>query len=203
MKNYFYTITFILLSFFQTSVIAQNNQTNNMDTKKILVTFFSRAGENYAVGNVRVGNTQILAEMIASEVKADLFKIEPTKAYPADYNECTKVAKEELNAKARPTIKGDIAVEDYDIIFIGYPNWWGDAPMPVYTFIEKHDWHGKMVIPFCTHEGSGLSNSDKIETACIGASFGKGLAMYGHTAQNSQASAKSTVQKWLKNQLGL
>ncbi len=89
-------------------------------------------------------------------------------------------------------------MEDYDIVFLGYPNWWGDTPMAVYTFIEKHDWQGKTVIPFCTHEGSGLgSTENKLENACKGANFLKGLAIQGATAQNRQTQAKQSVTNWL------
>ena len=69
------------------------------------------------------------------------------------------IAKTEKEEQGPACRKGDIAAEDYDVIFLGYPNWWGDMPMAVYTFIEKHDWNGKTVIPFCTHEGSGLSGT--------------------------------------------
>ena len=191
------TLLFAALSF---TACAQTNQRKeqNMSTKKTLVAFFSRAGENYAVGHIEKGNTHILAEMIAAETGGDLFHIEPVTPYPDDYTECTEVAKRELNAKARPAIKGDTAVEDYDIIFIGYPNWWGDMPMPVYTFIEKHSWQGKTVIPFCTHEGSGLSGTEnKLKAACKGATVLKGLAVRGATAQNAQAQAKESVNNWL------
>ncbi len=169
-----------------------------METKKMLVAFFSRAGENYAVGHIEKGNTHIVAEMIAAETGGDLFRIEPQTPYPDDYTECTEVAKRELSAKARPAVQGDIAVEEYDTVFIGYPNWWGDAPMPVYTFIEKHEWQGKTVIPFCTHEGSGLSGTEsKLKAACKGSTVLKGLAMRGATAQNAQAQARESVKNWL------
>lgn len=191
------TLLFAVLSF---TANAQTNQRKeqNMNTKKTLVAFFSRTGENYAVGNIEKGNTHIVAGMIAAETDGDLFHIEPVTPYPEDYTECTEVAKRELNVKARPAIKGDAAVEDYDIIFIGYPNWWGDMPMPVYTFIEKHDWQGKTVIPFCTHEGSGLSGTEnKLKAACLGATVLKGLAVRGATAQNAQSRAKESVKNWL------
>lgn len=170
-----------------------------MENKKTLVAFFSRAGENYAVGHIEKGNTHVVAEMIAAETGGDLFHIEPVTPYPDDYTECTEVAKRELNAKARPAIKGDIKAEDYDIIFIGYPNWWGDMPMPVYTFIEKHGWQGKTVIPFCTHEGSGLSGTEnKLKAACQGATVLKGLAVRGATAQNKREQARQSVKNWLE-----
>ena len=191
-------LLFFAMSF---SFMAYAKDANNSQTmeksKKVLVVYFSRPGSNYSVGNVKVGNTQVLAEMIAKETGAATFKIDPEKVYPAGYDECTKVAKQEKTSNARPAIKGDVKVEDYDVIFIGYPNWWSDAPMPVYTFIEKHNWQGKTVIPFCTHEGSGLSNEREIKAAVKGATLLKGLGMYGHTAQNDRDNAAKTVKNWL------
>lgn len=169
-----------------------------MNRKKVLVAFFSRADENYNVGYIEKGNTQIIAEMIARETDGTLFHIETVTPYSANYVKCIEVAKKELNTKARPVIKGDAHVENYDIVFLGYPNWWGDVPMAVYTFIEKHDWQGKTVIPFCTHEGSGLgSTENKLKHACKGATFLKGLAVQGSTAQNRQTLAKQSVTNWL------
>lgn len=169
-----------------------------MNTKKMLITYFSRKGENYAVGHIEKGNTQIIAEMIASETGGGLFHIEPVKPYPKNYDQCTSVARKELMEKARPEIQNDIQTEDYDIIFIGFPNWWGDMPMPVYTFIERHNWTGKTFIPFCTHEGSGLSDiEEKLKKACKGAAVVKGLAVHGTTAQHQQEQARQSVKNWL------
>ncbi len=171
---------------------------SNMTNKKVLVAFFSRADENYNVGYIEKGNTQIIAEMIGEKTGGDLFHIETVTPYPADYMKCIDVAKKELNSKARPVIKGDANVEDYDIIFLGYPNWWGDAPMAVYTFIEKHNWQGKTVIPFCTHEGSGLGSTEgKLKNACKGATFLKGLAVQGVTAQDRHEQARLSVKNWI------
>lgn len=127
---------------------AQNTlvKERNMNTKKILVAFFSRTGENYAVGRIEQGNTHIVAEMIASATGGTLFRIEPAIPYPDDYRACTEIAQREKRSKARPALVGEIAAEEYDVIFLGYPNWWGDLPMPVYTFLERHDWQGKVVI---------------------------------------------------------
>lgn len=170
----------------------------NMNEKKVLIAFFSRADENYNVGHIEKGNTQIIAEMIATETGGTLFHIETVTPYPANYVKCIEVAKKELNTKARPDIKGDAPVEEYDIVFLGYPNWWGDVPMAVYTFIEKHDWQAKTVIPFCTHEGSGFgSTENKLKNACKGATFMKGLAVQGTTAQTQQTQAKRSVTNWL------
>lgn len=175
------------------------------DSKKLVV-FFSHTGENYNVGYIEKGNTHIIADMIADTTGADIFEIVPEKGYPKDdYNECIEIAKVELQANERPAVKGDIKIEDYDVVFIGYPNWWGNPPMCVYTFIEKHDWNGKTVIPFITHEGSGMGGTDrKIASACDGANtlIGKGLAIQGKIAQENQTSAQKSVERWL-NGLGL
>ena len=177
----------------------------NEDSKKLVV-FFSHTGENYNVGNIEKGNTHIIADMIADATGADIFEIVPEKDYPHDdYNECIEIAKKELQADARPEVKGDVAVEDYDVIFIGYPNWWGNPPMCVYTFIEKHDWNGKTVIPFITHEGSGMGGTDrKIAEECEGANtlVGRGLAVQGKVAQENRTAAHRSVERWL-NELGM
>lgn len=102
---------------------------------EVAVIYFSRAGENYSVGNVKKGNTEILAEIIAKETGSNLFKIEPEKPYSEKYDECVNLAKKEQLDKARPTYKGDIAdLSKYETIYLGYPNWWGDMPMIVYHF---------------------------------------------------------------------
>ena len=179
-------------------------KTMNMDGKKLVV-FFSHTGENYNVGYIEKGNTHIVADMIADATGADIFEIVPEKGYPKSYNECIEIAKKELQANARPAVKGDVKIEDYDVIFIGYPQWWGEPPMCVYTFIEKHDWNGKTVIPFVTHEGSGMGGTDrKIAAECKGANTltGKGLAIQGKIAQANQTSAKKSVEKWIEG-LGL
>lgn len=187
------------------STEAQSNpeQTENMNNNgKKLVVYFSHTGENYNVGYIEQGNTAIIADMIFDATGADKFEIIPEVAYPKVYDECIDIAKKELNAQARPQIKGDIAVEDYDVIFLGYPQWWREPPMCVYTFIEKHDWNGRWVIPFVTHEGSGMGGTDlKIAAACKGAdvAVGKGLAIQGKIAQENRTSAKKSVEKWLKD----
>ncbi len=201
MRRYFYTMALVLCTMFHLTSCAQSankESDKDMNSKKILVTYFSRTGENYSVGNIKTGNTQIVAQVIAEATGADLFHIEPVEEYPANYDECTKIASKEREANARPAYKGDAKVEDYDIVFIGYPIWWGDAPMPVYTFIDAHKWNGKTVIPFCTHEGSGLSNENEIHKACKGATFLNGLCVYGHNAQNNPPETRAAVLKWLK-----
>ena len=179
--------------------IQSKKKVEEMKNKKILVAYFSRADENYNVGYIEKGNTQVVAEMIAEETGGTLFHIETVTPYPADYNECIDLAKKEMNSGARPAILGDADVEAYDIIYLGYPNWWGEVPMAVYTFIEKHSWHGKTVVPFCTHEGSGLGSTvGRLKTECQGATFLPGLAIQGTVAQNSRNQARQSVKAWLK-----
>ena len=166
---------------------------------KSLVVYFSRADENYSVGTITEGNTAILAKMIAQKTAADSFEIVPEKAYPKNYSECTDVAKDEQRKKARPAYKGDIDTAGYDTIYIGYPIWWGDLPMVVYTFLEKHDLNGKTLVPFCTHEGSGISGTDgSLKKMYKGATMKKALAMRGSVAQNKRKEAEKQVDEWLK-----
>ncbi|WP_342989821.1 MULTISPECIES: flavodoxin [Bacteroides] len=199
MKNIISILMMLCACAFTAHAQGNTSQTTDMkNSKKVLVVFFSRTGENYAVGNIEKGNTHIIAEMIAKETGGKLFRIETVKPYPDEYKACVEVAKAEKENNARPEVKGDVKVEDYNIIFLGYPNWWGDMPMAVYTFIEKHNWYGKTVVPFCTHEGSGLSDTErKLKDACKGATVSAGLAIKGTTAQNSQPQALKTVQTWL------
>ena len=177
----------------------ESENPETMKDRNVLVAFYSRTGDNYAVGNISKGNTHIVAEMIADKTGGRLFEIEPVNPYPEDYTECTEVAKREKDEDARPAIKNDIAVEDYDVIFIGYPIWWGDAPMPVHTFIDKHKWEGKTVIPFCTHEGSGLAGTEEImRNSCNGSTILRGLAIKGTMAQNQQDNARHSIDSWLE-----
>jgi len=171
-----------------------------MTGKKTLVVYFSKTGEQYGVGNIKEGNTAIIAKMIAEKTKADLFEIKlENDTYPTAYKALTEAALAEKKANARPKIVGDVTnFADYDVIFIGSPNWWADMPMPLYTFIEAHDWSGKTIAPFVTHEGSGLSSiPDKIKEA-TNADVLKGLAVYGHVAQNERDKANEAVMAWLK-----
>ena len=166
---------------------------------KSLVVYFSRADENYGVGTISEGNTAILAKMIASKTGSDIFEIVPEKAYPKNYRECTNVAKDEQRKNARPAYKGDIDTSGYDTIYIGYPIWWGDLPMVCYTFLEKHDLNGKTIVPFCTHEGSGLSGTDNnIKKLYKNVTMKKALVMTGRTAQNNRSEAEKQVDEWLK-----
>ena len=168
---------------------------------KILVAYFSRVGNEYGVGNITKGNTAIIADIIAEETGADLFEIKTVKSYPNDYKECTKVASQEKAVKARPEIIGKVDnFKDYDIVFIGYPIWYGDMPMAVYTFLESYDFSGKKIVPFCTHGGSGLSSTDQALTlACPNSEILNGFEIRGAIAQNQTAEAKTKVLSWIKS----
>jgi len=159
----------------------------NNSNKKTLVAYFSRTGEQYSVGNIKEGNTAIIAKMIAEKTGADLFEIKVVNdKYPSEYNALVEYAKKEKQQNARPEIEGLVDnFDDYDTIFIGYPNWWGDMPMPVYTFIESYNFSDKKIHHFCTHEGSGGVKRD-------------GFAIYGHIAQKQKAEADKKVSEWMK-----
>ena len=168
--------------------------------KKILVAYFSRADENYNVGVIEKGNTKIVAEVVAEKTGGDLFEIKPAKNYPADYKECTEIAKAEKEQNARPEIVGKVEnFSDYDVIFLGYPIWWGDLPMAVYTFLEQENFSDKVIVPFCTHEGSGLGATEKFIADKTNAKTLNGLAIKGTVAQNEKDKVNSEVENWLKN----
>jgi flavodoxin len=173
----------------------------NMSAKdsKCLIAYFSRPGNNYVGGrivNLPVGNTEVVAKMIQEMTAGDLFRIEAVKKYPEDYTEITELAREEMNTNARPELAGRLEnLASYDAIFLGYPNWWGTMPMPVFTFLEGYDFSGKTIVPFCTHEGSGLGRSiADIKKTCPHAIVPDGLAVRGGEVRNAQAE----VSAWLR-----
>lgn len=161
-----------------------------MEFKKALVAFFSRAGENFFPGGMRYikkGNTHIAADILAEITGADLFEIKSAEGYSDVYRECVQKAKAELDKNARPELAYDINISGYDVIFLGFPNWCGTMPMPVWTFLEGHDFSGKVVCPFCTNEGSGLANSiTDMDKLIPTANRKKGLSIKGCEAQDSK-----------------
>ena len=180
-----------------------NAQGGAMSNKKALVVYFSRTGEQYSVGNITKGNTAFVAEEIAAQTGADLFEIKlKNDTYPAAYKALTEVALQEKREKARPEIAGGVAkFADYETVFVGTPNWWADMPMAVYTFLESHDFTGKTVAPFVTHEGSGASSIPSKIQKTTGADITDALAIAGHTAQNDRAETRKLVSAWL-NKIG-
>ena len=181
---------------------AESETEETQTDSDVLVVYFSRTGEQYNVGEIDKGNTAIVAEMIADETGADAFEILPEEDYyPYTYAELTDVAKQEQKENARPAYAGEVPdLEQYTTVFIGSPVWWGDWPMIMYTFFEENAdaLAGKTLIPFSTHEGSGLSGFDsKLSSACPDSTVGEGLAIKGSDAQNEQDDVKDTVNEWL------
>lgn len=174
--------------------------TETKSSSDALVLYFSRTGEQYVVGVIDKGNTAIVAEMIAEQTGADLFEVLPEDDhYPMTYDALTDVAKQEQNDKARPAYQGSLPdLSSYSTIFIGAPVWWGDWPMIMYTVFENNVFSGKTLIPFSTHEGSGLSGFDKkLQSACPDSEVLKGLAVRGNDAQNNQENVRESVSGWL------
>jgi flavodoxin len=168
--------------------------------KRILIAFFSRKGSNFVNGSekeLEAGNTEKIAKIIQREVGGDLFEIVPAIPYSNDYKECVEQAKAEKASSARPALKNHVkGIEDYDVVFLGYPNWWGTCPMPVLSFLETTNLKGKTIIPFCTHEGSTALYSDAdIAASAKGAEVLKAAAFNGTYLKD----ATPTVKAWLNS----
>ena len=173
----------------------------SMASAKSLVVYYSRADENYSVGTITEGNTAVIAKMIAKATGADTYEIKTVKPYPKNYKECTDVAKKEQRENTRPAIQGGSPdLSQYDTIFLGYPIWWGDLPMCVYTWLEANNLSGKKIIPFCTHEGSGTAGTPSSLKAILKGTTVEqnALAVRGATAQNKRSEAQKNVDAWLK-----
>jgi flavodoxin len=170
---------------------------------KSLIAYYSRKGSNYVSGSIKnltIGNTEVAAQMIQKITGSDMFHIEAVKSYPEDYHECTKVAKDELRENARPELTNQVSYMDsYDVIYLGFPNWWGTFPTPVFTFLEAYDFSGKTIIPFCTHEGSEMGHSESdIKKTCPGSKVEKGLAIKGSSVHG----AEKEISKWIEKAAG-
>ena len=164
-----------------------------------LVAFYSRADENYFGGSMKyieVGNTEKAAKKIAELTGADLYKIEQKVPYAADYNTCIAQAKKDKQENTRPELVSfPENLDDYDEIYLGYPNYWGTMPMAVYTFLESFDFTGKKIYPFCTHEGSGLSGTEQdIRKSAKGSVVEKGIAIHGSSVDG----ARNALEKWIE-----
>lgn len=142
------------------------------------------------------GNTEKMAQMIQSETGGELFKIEPAKPYTDDYDTLLDVAQQEQRDNARPELGSQVENWDsYDVVFVGYPDWWSDAPMLIYSFLEAYDWNGKTLVPFCTSGGSGFGRSlDKLPDSAPGAAILDGL----HIPGSSVDGAEDEIAAWIE-----
>ncbi|MBR3162160.1 MAG: flavodoxin [Bacilli bacterium] len=168
-----------------------------MKDKKSIIIYFSRADENYFGGEMKYvdkGNTEVIAEFIKDITNGDLFKVEPLNEYPKDYMECIEEAKVRTKEHNAP-IKNNIPdISSYEVIYIGSPIYWGGMPEELFTALKGLDYTGKIIRPFVTHEGSGLSGvPSQLTSICKGAEVQDGLAIVGSQVNNS----KSKVEEWI------
>jgi flavodoxin len=186
MKRLLTTITLLLMlanAHVPAHANAQDKPGDNGN--KILIAYFSWGG-----------NTRIVAGQIRKTVGGDLFEIKTTKAYPTVYRDCTDVAKKEQQANARPELSTRVENMDaYNTIFVGYPNWWGTLPMPLFTFLESYDFKGKTIIPFCTHGGGRLGRSvSDIKKLCPDSTIREGIDINAYVVRNAQ----NDINTWLR-----
>ena len=166
--------------------------------KKILIAYYSRKGNNYVGGSIidlPVGNTEIAATKIQAILGGDLFEIQTVQSYSKDYHACTNEAKKELNGNFRPELSSQVEhMDDYDFVFLGFPNWWGTMPMCVVTFLESYNLKGKTILPFCTHEGGGMGGSERdIKEFCSESTITAGLPILGGSIGQSD----KAIKQWL------
>ena len=167
--------------------------------RKTLIAFFSRADENYfggAMRYIKVGNTEIVCNLMKDMIDADTFRIEMKEPYSPVYMTCIEEAKKHLREKARPElVRYPDSLEEYDTVILAYPNYWGTIPMAVATFLERYDFTGKTILPLCTNEGSGMGGSERTIKQCApGADVKKGLPVTGSYA----AQSGDSIKRWLK-----
>lgn len=171
----------------------------NPGSKKILIAYFSQAGEHFIGGAIRslpIGNTKVAAQMLAQLTGGSLFFIDTVFRYPDDHMKKIDIAQKEKREQARPPLTDCVPnMSAYDTVFLCYPNWWETCPMAVFTFLESYDFSGKTIAPLCTNEGSGLSDSVRdIRKACPTAKVTEGLSLRG----GKIALARPAIEAWVK-----
>ena len=175
----------------------QNEQTSNSKKmNKSIVIFFSHAGDNYSVGVIDTGNTKIVADYISEITGADQFEIVTHKYDGMAYTPLIELAKKEAAAGELPPYEGTAPdLSGYDTVFIGGPVWWGTYPQVMFTLFKDINLDGKTVIPFTTHEGSGLAScASDVRKAFPKANVTGEFSIYGHEVRGG----KAKVEKWLK-----
>lgn len=175
----------------ENEAVESSSEISSDERNNILIAYFSWSG-----------NTEALAGIIQEETGGDLFKIETEEPYTNDYNTLLEQAQQELNENARPTLSGQVENwENYDVVFVGYPNWWSDAPMAVLSFIESYDWSGKTLVPFNTSGGGGFGNSlSSIEISAEGAEILEGFTVDGSSVNDAQGDVSDWISSLDLNQ---
>lgn len=190
-------------------LISCNAQTNkkseSMNKGKSIVVFFSHAGENYSVGNVKEGNTKLVADVISEKTGADRLEILCVKDYNMDYSALCNLAKKEQSDGELPgftlslngtSVDSKIDLSAYSTVYIGGPVWWGTYPQVMFTFFKQYDLNGKTILPFTTHEGSGLGSCvSDLNKLYPKATFGKSFSIYGHEVRSENG--KKKIESWL------
>lgn len=161
-----------------------------------LIAYYSRRGENLVNGKVqelKVGSTELMAAILQKFTGADLFQIKPCQDYDPNYCRCIDQARQDLRKGVRPALAEYLeSINDYDVIYLGYPNWWGTMPMPVFSFLEQYDFTDKILKPFCTHEGGGLGRSEEdIRHVCPHGLLAPGLSIIGADVKHDLASIEA------------
>lgn len=193
-------LTAVLALLLATGCNGQNKQevksSNENNMSKSIVIFFSHAGDNYSVGNIEVGNTKIVADYITEIKGADQFEIVTHKYDGMAYMPLIELAKEEAKKGELPPYEGTAPdLSQYDTVFIGGPVWWGTYPQVMFTLFKDINLDGKTVIPFTTHEGSGLAScANDVKKAFPKANVTGEFSIYGHEVR----SGKAKVERWLK-----
>ena len=167
---------------------------------KSLIAYYSRRGNNLVDGTVkelRVGNTEMLAIILQKLTGATCFRIEPQVDYSPDYYRCIDQARQDLQRKQYPKLKRVLDnITDYDVIYLGYPNYWGTMPMAVFSFLKQFDFSGKRIKPFCTHEGGGMGRSEQdIRSICPDAQIDAGLSIKGTDIKQGLA----MIEEWVRH----
>lgn len=195
-------VAVIMVAIFGIFTYLNNNQNESQDTNETVSNESKTDDINIEnMGNTLIlyfsmsGNTETVANYIHEEIGGDIVKLETVQTYPEDYDELVDYAREEQRDNARPELETAIEnIEQYDTIFLGYPNWWGDMPMPIYSFLDRYDLSNKTIAPFITHGGSGLSGTPaNIANEEPDAVVTEGLAINGDDVDDCQ----DEVNEWL------
>ncbi|WP_308697789.1 flavodoxin [Erysipelatoclostridium sp. An173] len=195
-------IAVIMVAIFGIFTYLNNNQNESQDTNETVSNESKTDDINIEnMGNTLIlyfsmsGNTETVANYIHAEIGGDIVKLETVQTYPEDYDELVDYAREEQRDNTRPELETTIEnIEQYDTIFLGYPNWWGDMPMPIYSFLDQYDLSNKTIAPFITHGGSGLSGTPaNIANEEPDAVVTEGLAINGDDVDDCQ----DEVNEWL------